>query len=102
MEQTPALAAEQALELRRRELVVAAVAEQVETVMARVRSISVEHDWRGPAARAFSAAVERRLHGLASARRSLDVAGQAIVGARYRAEERAAAAAPLLSGGADG
>lgn len=102
MGSTPASAVEQVHELRRRELIVAAVAEQVESVIVRVRSIAAEDDWRGPAARVFSAAVERRLHGLAAARRSLDVAGRALVGARYRAEERATAAALVPAGGGDG
>lgn len=102
MESTPATAVEQVHELRRRELIVVAVAEEVESVIVRVRSVAAEDDWWGPAARAFSAAVERRLHGLADARRSLDVAEQALVGARYRAEERAAAAALVPAGGGDG
>lgn len=90
MEGSPAFAVEQVHELRRRELIVAAVAEQVESVMSGVRSVADDDRWRGLAARAFTGAVDHRLRGLVSARRSLDVVGQALLGARWAAEQRAA------------
>lgn len=85
--------AAQASELRHRELVVMAVAEQVESVMALVRTTADDEQWRGPAARAYARAVENRLSGLVEARRSLDTAGQALAWARSQAETRAATAA---------
>lgn len=103
MHPIPDPAAQLAAELRHRETVVAAVAEQVERVMSLVRSTAHDQRWRGPASRAFADAVEHRLQGLISARRSLDVAGGALAGARHVAEQRAAdAAAARALAGADG
>lgn len=92
-------------ELHRRELVVAAVAEQLERAMQLVASTAHDPRWRGPAARAFGGAVERNLHGLLQARRSLDVAGFALTGRRWSAEQQLAeararaASVPAVTGG---
>ena len=83
----------QAAELRHRELVVHAVAAQVETVMSLVGATAHDEQWRGPAARAYARAVEGRLRGLVDARRSLDLASQALAFARTEAERRAATSA---------
>ena len=90
--------AAQASELRHRELVVMAVAEQVESVMALVRTTAHDEQWRGPAARAYARAVENRMGGLLGARRSLDLAGQALAWARAQAEQRAATATAAAGG----
>lgn len=100
MHPLPDPAAALASELHRRELIVAAVIEQVETVMRLVRETANDPHWRGPAARAFARAVDRRLHGLTTARRSLDVASGSLAWARHEAEQRslAAAASATLGG----
>lgn len=100
MHPLPDPAAALATELRRREVILAAVIDQVERVMRLVGDTANDPHWRGPAAQAYAGAVGLRLQGLTAARRSLDVAGGALAWARHEAEERAIVAAAARAAGA--
>jgi hypothetical protein len=54
-----------------RRIALAEAGRDLEHVMAALRPLGADPRWRGPAARAFARALDRRVDGLARARRSL-------------------------------